>query len=83
MPYSLHQRSKVFTVDATGIALDTIGRNIPNTPMIGALLKASGVLSMDTVKVDIEHKLKKKFGDKIVASNIEATQRAFEEVVGE
>ncbi len=74
---------KVYTVDATSIALDTIGRNIPNTPMIGALIKASGVLEMDTIKHDIETKLLKKLGQKIVDGNIAATERAFDEVKGE
>ena len=73
----------VYTVDATRIALDTIGRNIPNTPMIGALLKATGVLDMDTITHDIEAKLMKKFGEKIVAGNIQAVQRAHDELVAE
>ena len=74
---------KVFTLDATAIALETIGRNIPNMPMIGALLKVTEVLAMDTVKKDITKKLAKKFGEKIVNGNIDATQKAYDSVVGE
>ena len=35
---------KVACVDASGIALDTIKRDIPNTPMVGALVKVTGVI---------------------------------------
>ena len=41
---------KVCSVDATKIAIETIGRPIPNTPMIGAFAKATGKVSLDAVK---------------------------------
>ena len=34
---------KVFTVDASRISIDCIGKEIPNTPMLGALIKAPGI----------------------------------------
>ena len=40
---------EVWTVDATQIALDEIGRPIPNTPMMGALIKATEILQLKTV----------------------------------
>ena len=52
---------KVFTVDASKIAQETIGRNIPNTPMMGALCKATGLLDFDEMLADTEKKLQKKF----------------------
>ncbi|MFH1361929.1 MAG: 2-oxoacid:acceptor oxidoreductase family protein, partial [bacterium] len=36
------KEAKVFTIDASSIAKDKIGRDIPNTPMLGALTKVSG-----------------------------------------
>lgn len=38
------QAGKVAWVDATGIALDKIGRSIPNTAMLGALVRAAGIV---------------------------------------
>ena len=38
------QGGKVYTLDASRIAQETIGRNIPNTPMIGALVRATELL---------------------------------------
>lgn len=76
---------KVFTVDASGISKETIGREIPNTPMLGALIKVSGLLKYEEVRMDLEAKLKKKFATKpeIVKGNIDAIGRAYQEVKGE
>jgi len=77
--------SRVFTVDASAIAKDKIGRNIPNTPMLGALVKVSGLLDFDKMLKNTEDKLKKKFTNKpeIVKGNIEAIKTAHDSVKGE
>jgi pyruvate ferredoxin oxidoreductase gamma subunit len=74
---------KVYTVDATTIAIETIGRPIPNTPMIGALVKVSGAMKLETIFHDIEKKFLKKLGERGVKGNVDAVQRAYEEVQGE
>lgn len=76
---------KVFTVDASKISLETIKRDIPNTPMLGALVKASNLLKFEDMIKDIEKKLKKKFAHKpeVIDGNLEAVKRAYQEVVGE
>jgi pyruvate ferredoxin oxidoreductase gamma subunit len=38
---------KVFTIDASHIAIEEMGREITNTPMIGALAKATGLFDID------------------------------------
>jgi len=76
---------KVFTVDANQIAIDTIGRAIPNTPMLGALVKVTGVLNFDSMLDSIRKKLLVKFrgNEKLVEGNIASVKRAYEEVRGE
>ncbi|MFH1707360.1 MAG: 2-oxoacid:acceptor oxidoreductase family protein [Planctomycetota bacterium] len=71
---------RLFLVNATQIAMDTIGRPIPNTPMMGALIKAAGILKLETVEKDMIKKFSKKFSQKIVDANVTAVRRAFEEV---
>ena len=77
--------AKVYTVDASKIAINNIGRNIPNTPMLGALVKVTGLLDIEKMLHDTEKKLKKKFAHKleIVAGNLKAIRAAYEEVKGE
>jgi pyruvate ferredoxin oxidoreductase gamma subunit len=77
-----NQKVKVFTVDASKIAREAIGRDIPNTPMLGAMAKATGILDFGRLLSDLEVKLKKKFASKpeIIAGNLKAVKRAYEEV---
>jgi len=76
---------KVYTVDASKISKETIGRDIPNTPMIGALVKVSGLLDFNMVIKDLEKKLSKKFASKpeVIEGNLNAVKRAYQEVKGE
>jgi len=70
---------RVFTVDATQISIDEIGRPIPNTPMMGALMKVVPILKLETILADVEKKFQSK-GEQIVQGNFRAIRRAFEEV---
>jgi pyruvate ferredoxin oxidoreductase gamma subunit len=72
--------SGVYVLDASRISIDEIGRDIPNTPMIGALAKVSGRIDLETVLHDTEKKLGKKFGERIVKGNLNAVRRGHEEV---
>jgi pyruvate ferredoxin oxidoreductase gamma subunit len=75
---------KVFTVDASTISKETIGREIPNTPMLGALIKATGVLDFKAMVEDTHKKLEKKFKSKpeVIEGNLKAIERAYNEVKG-
>jgi pyruvate ferredoxin oxidoreductase gamma subunit len=77
------EKGTVYTVNATQIAIEEIGRAIPNTPMIGALVKVGGFLKLETVYHDIEKKFLKKLGERGVQGNINAVKRAYEEVQSE
>jgi pyruvate ferredoxin oxidoreductase gamma subunit len=76
---------KVFTVDASRISREILGREIPNTPMLGAMVKVTGMLDFEKMLADIEKKLHKKFRDrpKVVKGNIESIKKAYEEVRSE
>lgn len=73
---------KVFTVDATHIALDTVGRPFPNTPMLGALVKVAGLVKLENLLEELKDFLGKKFSPKVVDGNVAAAKRAYEEVKG-
>jgi pyruvate ferredoxin oxidoreductase gamma subunit len=64
------------TVDATMIARELLGVPIVNTAMIGALLKAAGLVKLESL---IEP-LKERFG-RLAERNINAMQRAYEVAV--
>jgi len=70
---------EVYTVDCMKIAQETIGRAIPNTPMLGALMKISGMFEIDYFK-DAMLKVLSKFPQKIIDANMLAIDRAYNEV---
>ena len=74
---------KVYTLDATEISMETIGRPIPNTPMMGALIRTSGLLTIDEFVANTRDRLEAKFRPDIVEKNIQAIERAYQEVQGE
>jgi pyruvate ferredoxin oxidoreductase gamma subunit len=50
---------EVYVVDCIKISLDTIGRAIPNTPMLGALMKVSGMFELEYFQKAMEGVLSK------------------------
>jgi pyruvate ferredoxin oxidoreductase gamma subunit len=76
---------RLHTVDASGIARQTIGRDIPNTPMMGAFAGVTKIVSLDDLIADTRRKLEKKFRAKpeVIEGNLEAIARAAREVRGE
>jgi len=84
MRKKLNFKGKVFVVNASKIALESFGKAIPNTPMMGALVKVTNFLEIDGVLEDTKHKLEKKFAKKpeIIEGNIKSIKRAFDEVKG-
>ena len=73
---------KVCTIDARRLSEETLGRNFPNTPMLSAAVKISGVLEEGKFKQDMEESFHHKFAAKpqVVAGNMAALVQAWEEV---
>ncbi|HET7319772.1 MAG TPA: 2-oxoacid:acceptor oxidoreductase family protein, partial [Nitrospirota bacterium] len=71
---------KVFTVDATKIAIETIGRPMPNSCMLGAVNRATAIVPMDVLLDDVKGSFGKKFAQKIIDGNLTAVKRGYEEV---
>ena len=74
---------RLFTVAATKIATETIGRAIPNTPMVGALVRITGMFPIEDVVEFLRADFGKKFPPKVVEGNIKALTRSYEEVQAE
>ena len=71
---------KVAVVDATKIALETVKLPMPNTPMLGALLKVMPIVSLEAVEEKVKSKFLKKIGEEKTNANLEAVKRAHKEV---
>lgn len=78
------EKIRVYTVDASKISVETIGRDIPNTPMMGALLRVSNFMDYDkfieVTREQLEHKFRNR--PEVVEGNLKAIERAYQEVRG-
>lgn len=70
---------RICTVDATGIAVKALGRNIPNVPVIGAIIKAVPVVSLERAHETIKNRLSQRFSERIVQANLEALQQGYQQ----
>ena len=76
---------RIYCVDANQIAADTLGRPIPNTPMLAALVRVSQILDWEQFTSEMKAQLEHKFKDRpeIVNGNLQAIERAAKEVRAE
>ena len=60
IPFLKGYKGKVFTCDARTISEETLGKNFPNTPMLGAVVKVSKVMEekefLKTMEDSFKHK---------------------------
>jgi len=68
----------VVTVPATELAMEHLGRPLPNAVLLGALARLSEIVSLESVKAAIAER----FGRKVAEQNIAAASAAFEAVSG-
>lgn len=73
---------KVYTIDARRISEQYLGGYFPNTPMLAAIVKVSGVVEPDAFVKDMEASFHHKFASKpqVIEGNMRALKRSMEEV---
>ncbi len=69
------EKGKVWTIPATELALKTLGSPITNTAMLGAVARATGVVTME----GIEKTVKGRFRTDLAEKNMAVIKQAFEE----
>ncbi|QLH75724.1 MAG: 2-oxoacid:acceptor oxidoreductase family protein [Methanomassiliicoccales archaeon] len=74
------KEKNVHAVNATAIAMEEIGRPTTNTAMLGAVVKVLNYVRLESVLEELEAKFSGKFSKEVVAKNIKAVRRAYEEV---
>lgn len=73
---------RVCTIDAGKISEEELGKNFPNTPMLAAIVKVSGVVETQEFIRDMEASFQHKFAAKpqVIEGNMRALKRSIEEV---
>jgi pyruvate ferredoxin oxidoreductase gamma subunit len=77
-------KGKICTIDATKISVETLGAKFPNTPMLAAVIRVSGLMDQNLFLKDMEESLKHKFAKKpeVIDGNMQALKRSMQEVKG-
>jgi len=73
---------KVFTVPATDIAVEILGRGITNTAMLGAFARATNVIKLESLTQVVTELFTSKLGREVAEKNVKVIRRAYEEVKG-
>ena len=82
MPYLNGYQGRVYTIDAHKVCMETLGKYFPNTPLLAAIVKISGVMEPDTFLAEMEASVRHKFAKKpeVLDGNMQALRVALEEV---
>ena len=77
-------QGRVCTIDANRISRDILGQVFPNTPMLAAAVKVSGVVDVDKFTSDMEESFRHKFSSKpqVIEGNMKVLKTSMEEVQG-
>ena len=75
-------KGKVYTIDARKVSTEALGRYFPNTPMLAAIVKVTGIMNDEDFLKDMEGSFKHKFAKKpeVIDGNMKALEMALKGV---
>ena len=73
---------RVYTIDARKISLEALGKYFPNSPMLAAIVKVSGIMEEETFLEEMRKFYAHKFASKpeVIEGNMKALSLALQEV---
>ncbi|MFA5777285.1 MAG: 2-oxoacid:acceptor oxidoreductase family protein [Parcubacteria group bacterium] len=71
-------KGKIYTIDASGLAMKVIGSPNPNVAIIGRLIKITELVKLSNVIVIFESIFNDKIGKELVKKNILAMEKAYD-----
>ena len=81
-PFLNGYEGNVYKIDARKISMEALGKYFPNTPMLAAVVKVSGIMSDEDFLNDMIGSFKHKFAKKpeVIEGNMKALEMALKEV---
>ena len=72
----------IYTIDARKVSEEALGKYFPNTPMLAAIVKVTGIMSDEAFLEDMKGSFKHKFAKKpeVIEGNMKALKLALKEV---
>ena len=77
-------KGRVCTIDARKVSIAALGKYFPNSPMLAATIKVSGLMDIDAFLKEMETSYARKFARKpeVIKGDMDALKMALEEVKG-
>ena len=75
-------KGAVYTIDARKVSMETLGKYFPNTPMLAAIVKVSGIMTDEEFLNDMQGSFKHKFAKKpeVIEGNMKALELALKSI---
>ncbi|MBR2744826.1 MAG: 2-oxoacid:acceptor oxidoreductase family protein [Clostridia bacterium] len=75
-PKLKNYEGSIYTIDARSISIEALGKYFPNTPMLAAIVKVSGIMTDEAFLADMEGSFKHKFAKKpeVIEGNMKALE---------
>ena len=75
-------KGEIYTIDARKVSMETLGKYFPNTPMLAAIVKVSGIMTDEDFLKDMEGSFKHKFAKKpeVIEGNMKALDMALKSI---
>lgn len=72
----------VYTIDARKVSEEALGKYFPNTPMLAAIVKVTGIMTDEQLLADMQNSFKHKFAKKpeVIEGNMKALEMALNSV---
>ncbi len=82
LPKLKNYEGSIYTIDAKSISIEALGKYFPNTPMLAAIVRVSGVMSDEAFLKDMEGSFKHKFAKKpeVIDGNMKALKLTLEQI---
>ena len=76
-------KGHIYTIDARTVSIEALGKYFPNTPMLAAVVKVTGIIPEKEFLQDMEGSFKHKFAKKpeVIGGNMKALEIALQKVV--
>ena len=73
----------IYTIDARTVSIEALGKYFPNTPMLAAVVKVTGIIPENDFLNDMEGSFKHKFAKKpeVIEGNMKALEIALQKVI--
>ena len=75
-------KGNIYTIDARKVSIEALGKYFPNTPMLAAIVKVTGIMTDEELLADMQNSFKHKFAKKpeVIDGNMKALELALKEV---